>query len=206
MTRHNVDESFMDEDKTIHSTFYKPEKTVQAKPKSNWTWHPGKDFQAEWCVWHVDSTGNKNGMSEDELKSFAEENKCEGITIRKDGTIAYRRTYSYVTPEYLVEKGDVNGAWIRNYKSPEACAVKNGDNWIIVKGYHPGPFNVMTISPYKDSHSIEALKNKCVEKGWSGFTTGATSAIFKAVGYDLTPNKLKKSPFNNVPFYINLRR
>ena len=44
MTRHNVDESFMDDDKAIHSTFYKPEKTVQAKPKSNWTWHPGKDF------------------------------------------------------------------------------------------------------------------------------------------------------------------
>ena len=131
-------------------------------------------------------------MSEDEQKSFAESENCEGITIRKDGTVAYRRTWQYVTPEYLVDKGNVNGTWIRNYKSPEAVCEKDGD-WLIVKGYHAGSFDVMKINGWKKSHTLDDLKKKCVENGWSGFTMGATMAIFKTVGYDLTPNKLKKS-------------
>ena len=47
------------------------------------------------------------------------------------------------------------------------------------------------------------MKKKCVDNGWSGFIAGNNEAIFKACGYDLTPNKLKKNPFN-VPFYIHL--
>ena len=145
-------------------------------------------------------------MSEDELKAFAEEENCQAITMRKDGTIAYRRTWCYVTPEYLVDKGDVKGCWMRNYKSPEASSEKDGADWLIVKGYHPGSFDVLRIKGWKKTHTLDELKKKCIENGWSGFTMGANDAIFKTVGYDLTPNRLKKSAFNTVPFYINLKK
>ena len=74
-------------------------------------------------------------MSDDELKSFAEEQNAEAITVKKDCTITYTRCGCYVTPEYLIDKSDVMGVWMRNYRSPEASCKKDGEDWLAVKGY-----------------------------------------------------------------------
>ena len=96
---------------------------------------------------------------------------------------------------------------MRNYKSPEASTEKDGEDWLIVKGYMiEGKFDVTRINGWKKSHTLDQCKKKCVENGWSGFTLGANDCIFKTVGYDVTPNTLKKSSFNTVPFYINLKK
>ena len=66
---------------------------VDAKPGSEWTYHEGMGLHKKFAAWHTDETCNKNGLSIDQIKAFAEHQHCEAFTVSGDGQITYSRAY-----------------------------------------------------------------------------------------------------------------